>query len=132
MTDTRAVTVQQMPEHLTREQAHLFLQEIEPLMNNDRPRLVFDFSKVRQLGSVGVELLLRAMEEVMKRNGDLKLAAVAAGPMAVLEFTGIDGLFEIFEDAAQAVQSFYELPVETFQQIPPVWYPSIAHESELP
>ena len=128
----RAVTVQEMPEQFTREQAHSFLQEVEPLMNVERPRLVFDCSKVRQLGSVGVEVLLHCMEEVMKRNGDLKLAAVSAGPMAVLEFTGIDGLFEIFEDTAQAVQSFFEVPAETFQQVPPVWYPSIAHESELP
>jgi anti-sigma B factor antagonist len=132
MTNGKAVTVLQMPEHLTREQAHLFLQEFEPLVSGDRPRVVFDFSKVRQLGSVGVELLLRCMEEVMKRNGDLKLAAVSAGPMAVLEFTGIDGLFEIFADAAQAVDSFYQVPAEVFEQVPPVWYPSIAHESELP
>jgi anti-sigma B factor antagonist len=132
MTNGRAVTVQQLPEHFTREQAHLFLQEVEPLMNVDRPQIVFDFSRVSQLGSVGVELLLRCMEEVMKRNGDLKLATVSAGPKAVLEFTGIDGLFEIFEDSNEAVQSFYRLPVEAFQQVPPVWYPSMAHGSELP
>jgi len=132
MANGRAVTVQQMPEHFTREQAHLFLQEVEPSFNVDRPSLVFDFSKVRQLGSVGVELLLRCMEEVMKRNGDLKLAAVGAGPKAILEFTGIDGLFEIYDDVAQAVESFSAIPVEAFQQIPPVWYPSIAHEGELP
>lgn len=132
MATGRAVTVQQMPEHLTREQAQAFLREIESTINIDRPWLVFDFSKVRQLGSVGVELLLHCMEEVMKRNGDLKLAAVAAGPKAILEFTGINGLFEIYEDAAQAVQSFHQLPAEAFEQLPPVWYRSIAQEGELP
>jgi len=132
MANGRAVTVQQMPEHLTREQAQEFLRDIESSINTDRPHLVFDCSNVRQLGSVGVELLLHCMEEVMKRNGDLKLAAVAAGPRAVLEFTGIDGLFEIYEDAAQAVQSFNQLPAETFEQLPPVWYRRIAQESELP
>jgi anti-anti-sigma factor len=132
MTNGKAVTVQRIPEHFTRERAHEFLQEVEPLMNVDRPYLVFDFSQVRQLGSIGVEVLLRCMEEVMKRNGDLKLAAVADGPKAVLEFTGIDGLFEIYDDASQAVQSFYQPSLEPFHQVPPVWYPSIAQESELP
>ena len=132
MANSRAVTVQQMPEHLTREQAHLFLQQVEAAFHGERPSVVFDFSKVCQLGSVGVELLLRCMEEVMKRNGDLKLAAVGAGPKAVLEFTGIDGLFEIYEDVAQAVQSFSALPAETFQQVSPGWYPSVAQEGELP
>lgn len=132
MSNGKAVTVQTIPEHFTRERAHEFLQEVEPLMNVDRPYLVFDFSQVRQLGSIGVEVLLRCMEEVMKRNGDLKLAAVADGPRAVLQFTGIDGLFEIYDDASQAVQSFYQPSVEAFQQVPPVWYPSIAQETELP
>lgn len=132
MINNRTVIVQQLPETFTREQAHQFLSEVEPSMNVDRPRIVFDFSGVRQLGSVGVEVLLRCMEEVIKRNGDLKLAAVSAGPRAILEFTGIDGLFEIYEDASEAVQSFHRIPVEAFQQVPPVWYPSIAHESELP
>lgn len=132
MANSRAVTVQQMPEQLTREQAHLFLQQVEASFNVDRPSVVFDLSNVRQLGSVGVELLLRCMEEVMKRNGDLKLAAVGAGPKAVLEFTGIDGLFEIYEDVVQAVQSFSALPMEAFEQVPPVWYPSVAQEGELP
>jgi anti-sigma B factor antagonist len=132
MTNGRAVTVQQLPEHFTREQANLFLREVEPFLNVDRPRIVFDFSNVRQLGSVGVELLLCCMEEVMKRNGDLKLAAVSAGPKAVLEFTGIDLLFEIYESASEAVQSFHRIPAQAFQQVPPVWYPNIAQESELP
>lgn len=132
MVNSRAVTVQQMPEHLTREEAQGFLREVESSINPDRPCLVFDFSKVRQLGSVGVELLLRCMEEVMKRNGDLKLAAVGAGPRAVLEFTGINGLFEIYEDATQAVKSFNELPGEAFEQLPPVWYRNVAHEGEMP
>ena len=132
MTNGLAVTVQQLPEHFTREQANLFLQEIEPFLNTDRPRIVFDCSKVRQLGSVGIELLLCCMEEVMKRNGDLKLAAVSAGPKAVLEFTGIDGLFEIYESAPEAVQSFQRIPVEVFQQAPPAWYPNLAHDRELP
>lgn len=132
MTNGRAVTVRQMPEPLTREQASLFLQEVAPLMDVDRPRIVFDFSQVHQLGSVGVELLLRCVEEVMKRNGDLKLAAVATGPMAVLQFTGVVGLFEIYEDVAEAAQSFNQVPAETFRQVPPVWYPNIVHETELP
>jgi len=124
--------VKVLPATLNRSQASAFLLEVEPVLKAERAQIVFDFSQVRQMDGAGVEMLLHCMEEVMKRNGDLKLAAVAAGPRAVLEFTGIDGLFEIYEDAAQAVQSFNQLPAEAFEQLPPVWYRRIAQESELP
>jgi anti-sigma B factor antagonist len=132
MTSRRAVVVHELPELLTREQAHLFMQEIGPLLNADRPRIVFDCSDTHQLGSVAVELLLCCMEEVMKRNGDLKLAAVPAGPRAVLEFTGVDRLFEIYDNASDAVQSFHQMPVEEFEQVPPLWSPSAVAQGDLP
>jgi anti-anti-sigma factor len=111
MTTKRPVIVLELPEKLVLGRAHLFFHEVEEFLKIDRPRLVFDFSRVTQVDSAGVEVLLNCMEEAMKRNGDLKLAAIAPGPAVVLELTKVDGLFEIFDDASDAAESFRQSPI---------------------
>jgi anti-anti-sigma regulatory factor len=81
----RAVVVKQLPETLNARQARLFFTELEGGLNVDRPALVLDCSKVRQMNSSIVHLILCCLEEAMKRNGDVKLAAISAGATAVLE-----------------------------------------------
>jgi anti-sigma B factor antagonist len=121
MTTGKPIIVKRLPEKFTLEQAHLFFREMEHFLNADRPRMVFDFSEVRQLDSSGIEVLLRCMEEVMKRNGDLKLAAVPAGPATILELTRVDRLFEVFENTSDAVESFRRFPVHAYQQNGRLW-----------
>jgi anti-anti-sigma factor len=79
-------------------------------MNIDRPSLVLDCSKVRQMDAPAIHLLLSFLEEAMKRNGDVKLAGVPQEVMATLELAGVDRLFEIFDTNAEAVTSFRRLP----------------------
>ena len=50
---------------------------------------------------------LRCMEEAMKRNGDLKLAALSPQLAVILEMTRVDRLFEIFDNCNDAVESFH-------------------------
>jgi anti-anti-sigma regulatory factor len=88
------------------------------LVKADRPRVVFDFSSVGELDSTGVKALLVCLEEVLKRNGDLKLAAIPPEPAVVLEVTGVDRLFEIFENSSDAVESFNRSLVHEFQAGP--------------
>jgi hypothetical protein len=46
----------------------------------------------------------------MKRNGDIKLAALPAEARAVLHATGLDRLFEFHDTIADAVNSYHHLP----------------------
>jgi anti-sigma B factor antagonist len=108
----RPVAVKQLPEKLDAKQGRLFFSELESCMNVDRPCLVLDCSKVRLLDSSAVHLLLCCLEEAMKRNGDVKLAAIPSGASAVLELSGIDRLFEVYGTNAEAVSSFRRLPVD--------------------
>lgn len=116
MTTNRAVAVKQLPESVTLNQAQQLFCEVAPLLEGDRPHLVFDFSEVRQLDSAGIEMLLHCMEEAMKRNGDVKLAAVSTQVAVILELTRIDRLFEIFANSSDAVESFHRFPVQAFRQ----------------
>ena len=99
--------MKRMPERLNQKQARTFLREIQPLLNTDRPQLVFDCSLIRQMDAAGVDMLLHCMAEIMKRDGELKLAAVSPQASVVLELTRTDRLFEVFETSGDAVRSFY-------------------------
>lgn len=115
MTTGKAIVVKQLPEILDVKHAEAFLRELAPHFERDHPRLVFDFSAVRHLDSTGVELLLRCTEEAMKRNGDLKLAAVSAQVAVILEMTRVDRLFEIFENCTDAIESYDRFSARAWQ-----------------
>jgi len=107
-----AVTVKQLPETFNAKQGRLFFRDLESCMNVDRPRVVLDCSRVRQMDSSALHLLLCCLEEAMKRNGDVKLAAIPDGERLILERTGLDRLFEVFDTNADAVNSFRRLPFD--------------------
>jgi anti-anti-sigma factor len=108
MTSARHVSVKQLPEKLSVKQGRSFFREIEPQLQSDRPRIVLDCSKVRQLDSAGIHVLLRVLEEAMKRNGDVKLASTPPAAAAILQLTRVGRLFESFDTIADAVNSFHK------------------------
>jgi anti-sigma B factor antagonist len=119
MTSARPVVVKQLPERLSVEQGRVFFREVEFCLKVDRPRVVLDCSKIQQLDSAGIQLLLSCLEEAMKRNGDVKLAAIPSSAAAILELTRVDRLFEAFDNVADAVNSFHQFPWHVFQQVGP-------------
>lgn len=106
MGTSRPVIVKRVPDRLNLQQAREFLREVHPLLRSDRPQLVFDFSAVRRMDAAGVDMLLQCMSEVMKYDGDLKLAALSPQAAVVLELTRADRLFEIYDSVSDAVRSF--------------------------
>ena len=72
----RAVTVHEVPEKVTAATERKFLRDLQQYVETERPRLVLDCSKVRQMDNNTIHLLLCCLEEAMKRNGDVKLGAV--------------------------------------------------------
>lgn len=106
----RNVVVRQVPELVNKKCGHRFFNELESCMNIDRPSIVFDCSRVRQMDKAAVYLLLCCLEEAMKRNGDVKLAGIPSGARAQLELTGAHRLFEMFDTEAEAVSSFRKVP----------------------
>jgi anti-anti-sigma factor len=95
-----------MPERVVQREVRKFFDDVQPFLTSDRPQLVFDLSQVKQLDAAGVEMLLRCVSEVMKRDGDLKLASVSPQAAVVLELTRTDRLFEIYNSSTDAARSF--------------------------
>jgi len=111
----------QLPEQLKHAEVRAFCDELQPLLEADRPRIVLDCSQVRDMDSAGIQMLLHCTQEAMKRNGDLKLAAVSPAAGVILELTRVDRLFEVFDTTEEAVRSFHAFPSYAVPQTEP-WY----------
>jgi anti-anti-sigma factor len=121
------IVVIQVPEILNANEVHNFMQELGPLLESNRPRVVLDCSQVRSIDSAGVEVLLHSLEEALKRDGDLKLAALSPEAAVILELMRVARVFETFETCNEAVRSFNVLPVQSIEQQAP-WYTNMPGE----
>jgi anti-sigma B factor antagonist len=115
------VVVMQMPEQFTGGEVQTFMLELGPLLESNRPRIVLECSQVRSVDSAGVEMLLHSLEEVLKRDGDLKLAALSAEAEVFLELMRVARVFETFPTSEEAVRSFNAVPPDALPQDAP-WY----------
>lgn len=102
------VTVTSLPEKLNMKHCRRFFRELESQVNIDRPCIVLECSKIREMDRFAIHMLLCCLEEAMKRDGDVKLAAVSHSARETLELTRVDRLFEIYESENDAVNSFFQ------------------------
>jgi len=79
---------------------------MQELLRLDQPRIVFDFCSVTLLDSAGIEFLLHCLSLIVRRDGELKLAALSPQAATVLEITRVGRFFEIFPTVEDAVRSF--------------------------
>jgi anti-sigma B factor antagonist len=121
MSSKGPVIIMELPEQLKQGEVKTFMHELQPLLDNARPCIVLDCSKIQDIDSAGVEMLLQCLELAMKRDGDLKLAAVSPASAIILELMRVDRLFEVFDTPEEATRSFQTFsPVVAPQSQP--WY----------
>src|SRR5579864_1062374 len=103
---SRPVFIKRVPRRFDREHAIRFYSKAQPLLNSDRPQIVFDMSNTEHMDSKGVDILLRCLREAMKHDGDLKLAGLTPLVSIVLELTRIGSFFEVYGNTTSAAKSF--------------------------
>ena len=118
MVPMRVVVVKQVPEKLNGKQGRSFLSEVQACVETDRPRIVLDCSRVRELDRHALHILLCCLEEAMKHNGDVKLAELPPGAQAFLEITGAHRVFDTYATTTEAVETFHRLPAISPSQSP--------------
>ncbi len=69
-------------------------------------------------------MLLHCLEEAMKRDGDLKLAALSPESEVILELMRVARVFEAYPTSEDAVRSFNAIPAEAIPQDVP-WYANV-------
>ena len=124
MLNSGPVVIMQLPEELNVKEVDNFMQEMGPLLESNRPRVVLECSQVRSMESAGVEMLLRCLEEVLKRDGDLKLAALSPEAEVILELMRVARVFETFSTSEEAARSFNAIPADAIPQ-EASWYSTL-------
>ena len=115
----RPVVIMQMPEQLEARAAETFMQDFEPMLAGERPRFVFDFTGVRRVDRAGAEMILHCLEQAMRREGELKLAALSAEAEVALELMRRPGVLQTFLTCDEAVRSFSSVAVADNTRIGP-------------
>ncbi|OIP91574.1 MAG: hypothetical protein AUK55_10910 [Syntrophobacteraceae bacterium CG2_30_61_12] len=81
-------------------------EQVKSLIGNDRHELVIDFAEVDFIDSSGLGVLVSSHRSVNRAGGDIRLSALQDRVRAVVELTRLHYVFEIFEDAVTAAESF--------------------------
>jgi anti-sigma B factor antagonist len=94
-----------LPERVTGREIRLFAAKLSRELIHDRPRIVIDFSQVKQIDCYALDTILACMVEVINRDGVIQLAGVSPEAATVLELTRMDRIFEMVPAVAEATSS---------------------------
>lgn len=114
----RKVNVKQLPANIDLETGREFYRDLEAAMNVERPCIVLDCSRVYEMDQQTIYMLLNCLEGAMKRNGDVRLAAISAPARHNLEVTGVDLLFRMFATVEEAEDSFLRHMINISSPLP--------------
>lgn len=81
-------------------------QAMDDLLGGGDSQLVLNITEVPMIDSSGIGLLVRSLTTAKQRGGSLKLVSPSKLALQTLKIVGLVNLFEIFQDEAEAVQSF--------------------------
>ncbi|MGA7521379.1 MAG: STAS domain-containing protein [Acidobacteriaceae bacterium] len=112
-TKKRTVIVKQLPFSPDPRQTLHFLEEVQSSMAQRRPCLVLDCASLRELDEATIHLMLQCLEEALRRNGDVRLAALPSSAEAAFAAAGLERLFDHYNTAAEAVASFHQGPLSS-------------------
>ena len=93
--ETQSAIMIKLPETFGGKEARRLGRELKAKMSN-APRIVVDFSRVREMDLAGLEGLLHCMETVAKNDGALQLGELSPEAAIFLELTRMDQLFNRF------------------------------------
>ena len=102
----RNVSVHQIPSNISSISQIALIHALEMSVENGHPRFVLDCSRLENVGSAEMHLLLCCLEQAMKNNGDVRLAGLPPQAKVALHEAGISRLFEFFETTEHTVRSY--------------------------
>ena len=93
--ESQSAIMIKLPEAFGGKEARRLGRELRNRISN-APRIVVDFSRVREMDLAGLEGLLDCMQTVAKNDGALQLGELSPEAAVFLELTRMDQLFSKF------------------------------------
>jgi len=99
------VLIVELPENLVASNIKEFKQVMEPYIKTN-PMIVFDFSQVGIVDSLGIGTILSILKQVKALKGDLKLYEVDEDLVNLFRLMRLDRVFDIYESRQEAIDAF--------------------------
>lgn len=99
-------SVLQVSGKLVAEEAPIFSETVEELINNGLVEIVINLREVSTLDSGGVGALVASYLRARRAGGNLKLVCMSSHACRVLRLAGLLKIFETYDNEERAVGSF--------------------------
>jgi anti-sigma B factor antagonist len=87
---------------LNSENADQFVNELETLIKSGQSKIIVDCTRLDNITSYGLGVLVRLHTKMAKRGGSVKLACVKGLIVKLLAITHLNSIFEIYPDVNRA------------------------------
>ncbi|MFN8451948.1 MAG: STAS domain-containing protein [Anaerolineae bacterium] len=106
VTDQDHVTLLEVSGRIDSMNAEELGRALSDEMARGSKQIVLDLAKVSYMSSAGLRELVAAYRKLQEMSGDLRLAQPSSRVLDVLEMSGLDTIFQIFQTRMEAVGSY--------------------------
>ncbi|MEJ2627722.1 MAG: STAS domain-containing protein [bacterium] len=83
-----------------------FESALDKLVGEERVRIIVNLSELVYISSAGLGVFMGFIEDIRKKDGDIKMAEPSKKVMRVFELLGFQVLYQIFENEQEAVEKY--------------------------
>ena len=106
VSDHDQVTLVEVSGRVDSMNANQFGDALNTQIDEGHVLLVVDLSGVDYMSSAGLREIVTSLKKAKRAKGDLRLAQPSDRVRDVLEMSGLDGIFHIYDSQSEAVGSF--------------------------
>jgi anti-sigma B factor antagonist len=88
------------------EPCHALRERFNELKTSD-PRVIVDLSQVEYIDSSGLGTLVNGFTMLQRAGGGLRILSPSERDMELIVLTKLNGVFQVFDDEKEAVNSFF-------------------------
>ena len=86
--------------------------ELKKIIASGSLQIVLNFKNLNYISSSGLRIMILALREMKKRQGDVKLACLRPSVKEILHIAGFDRLFSLYETEEEAIKSFTYVAID--------------------
>jgi anti-anti-sigma regulatory factor len=111
-----SATLIRLPEHFNRAEARALAAGLDHHLRTDQPCLIMDFSRVKQIDSYALDMILLYMVKVAREDGTVQLGEISPEAAIMLELTRMDRIFDMFPRISKDALMLYGVPAQDAEQ----------------
>lgn len=104
--DADDISVLNIEGYLDAHTAPAFEDSIKQLVEENRNKIVVNFSKLSYISSAGLGVFMGFIEDIRAKNGDIKMCNMSDKVYKIFDLLGFPSLYEIVPDESEAIKKF--------------------------